>query len=75
VGKVLKEKIILGLDPGTVIMGYGLISIKGTKLELLQFGVIHLDKYDEHELRLKKIFDLMKLPWKLLSLERMFSRC
>jgi crossover junction endodeoxyribonuclease RuvC len=57
VGKVLKEKIILGLDPGTVIMGYGLISIKGTKLELLQFGVIHLDKYDEHELRLKKIFD------------------
>jgi crossover junction endodeoxyribonuclease RuvC len=57
VGKVLKEKIILGLDPGTVIMGYGLISIKGTQLELLQFGVIHLDKYDEHELRLKKIFD------------------
>jgi crossover junction endodeoxyribonuclease RuvC len=57
VGKVLKEKIILGLDPGTVVMGYGLISIKGTTLELLQFGVIHLDKYDEHELRLKKIFD------------------
>lgn len=56
-GKVLKEKIILGLDPGTVVMGYGLIQIKGSKLTLLQFGVIHLDKYDEHELRLKKIFD------------------
>lgn len=56
-GKVLKEKIILGLDPGTVVMGYGLIAIKGSALELLQFGVIHLDKFDEHELRLKKIFD------------------
>jgi len=38
-------------------MGYGLISIKGNKIELLQFGVIHLGKVDSHELRLKKIFD------------------
>jgi len=57
VGKVIKEKVILGLDPGTNIMGYGLISIKGNKIELLQFGVIHLGKVDSHELRLKKIFD------------------
>ncbi len=56
-GKVIKEKVILGLDPGTNIMGYGLISIKGNKIELLQFGVIHLGKVDSHELRLKKIFD------------------
>ncbi len=56
-GKILKEKIILGLDPGTNIMGYGIISIKGTALNLLQYGVIHLDKYEGHELRLKKIFD------------------
>ncbi|SRR5690606_1859585 len=57
VGKIAKERIILGLDPGTNIMGYGLICIKRTKMSLLQFGVIHLDKYDTHELRLKKIFD------------------
>jgi len=57
VGKVIKEKVILGLDPGTNIMGYGVITIKGSKIELLQVGVIHLGKVDSHELRLKKIFD------------------
>jgi crossover junction endodeoxyribonuclease RuvC len=57
VGKVVKEKIILGLDPGTNIMGYGIISIKGTKLTLIQYGVIHLNKYSGHELKLKKIFE------------------
>lgn len=56
-GKVLKEKVILGLDPGTQIMGYGIIRIKGSKPELIQYGVIHLSKYAGHELRLKKIFE------------------
>lgn len=56
-GKVLKEKIILGLDPGTNIMGYGIICIKGTRIQLLQYGVIHLSKYEGHELKLKKIFE------------------
>ncbi len=52
-----KEKVILGLDPGTSVMGYGLIHVKGQKLKLIQFGVIHLKKYAGHELKLKKIFD------------------
>ena len=51
------EKIILGLDPGTTVMGYGLISVKGQKMTLIQFGVIHLSKYSSHELKLKKIFE------------------
>lgn len=51
------EKIILGLDPGTSVMGYGLIKVKKQQVTLLQFGVIHLKKYDNHELKLKKIFD------------------
>ncbi|MDH5367036.1 MAG: crossover junction endodeoxyribonuclease RuvC [Cyclobacteriaceae bacterium] len=51
------EKIILGLDPGTSVMGYGLISAKRQKLDLIQFGVIHLSKYNSHELKLKKIFE------------------
>ncbi|HNP97038.1 MAG TPA: crossover junction endodeoxyribonuclease RuvC [Cyclobacteriaceae bacterium] len=55
--KVIKEKIILGLDPGTNIMGYGIILVKGSAITLLQFGVIHLNKFDSHELRLKKIFE------------------
>lgn len=52
-----KEKIILGLDPGTTVMGYGLIKVVVNKVELLQYGVIHLSKYSSHELKLKKIFE------------------
>lgn len=53
----MKEKIILGLDPGTNVMGYGIICIKGPTISLLQYGVIHLNKYASHELKLKKIFE------------------
>lgn len=56
-GKITKEKIILGLDPGTNIMGYGVICIAGSTMKLIQFGVIHAGKYGNHELKLKKIFD------------------
>ncbi len=52
-----KDQIILGIDPGTSVMGYGVIHVKGKDLILLQFGVIHLKKYASHELKLKKIFD------------------
>ena len=55
--KIVKEKIILGLDPGTNVMGYGVILVGKPKIDLLQFGVIHLNKYESHELRLKKIFE------------------
>lgn len=53
---VIKEKIILGIDPGTNVMGYGLINCKGQKISLIQFGVIHLSKYKNHEIKLKKIY-------------------
>ena len=56
-GKVVQEKIILGLDPGTSVMGYGLIVIHQPKIKVLQYGVIHLNKYRGHELKLKKIFE------------------
>lgn len=52
-----KEKIILGIDPGTTVMGYGVIHIIGPKVKILQFGVIHLSKYKTHELKLKKIYE------------------
>ncbi|SFG85160.1 Holliday junction endonuclease RuvC [Algoriphagus hitonicola] len=55
--KETKEKIILGIDPGTTVMGYGLILTEGKKYKLLQYGVIHLKKYETHELKLKKIFE------------------
>lgn len=51
------EKIILGIDPGTTVMGYGVILVKKNQLTLLQFGVIHLSKYKDHAVKLKKIFE------------------
>lgn len=51
------SKIILGIDPGTNVMGYALIKVTGQQTDLLQYGVIHLTKYDSHALKLKKIFD------------------
>jgi crossover junction endodeoxyribonuclease RuvC len=51
------EKIILGVDPGTRVMGYGLISVQGNNLSLLQYGVLRLEKLSSHELKLKRIFE------------------
>lgn len=51
------DRIILGIDPGTTVMGYGLIRIKGTKMELVTLGVIHLHKLDGQALKLKRIFE------------------
>ncbi|MBI9039004.1 MAG: crossover junction endodeoxyribonuclease RuvC [Bacteroidales bacterium] len=50
-------RIILGIDPGTNIMGYGIINIKNNKIELITMGVINLSKYTNHPLKLKKIFE------------------
>ena len=51
------EKIILGVDPGTNVMGYGVLKVKGNKAELMAMGVIELKKYASHYLRLGKIFE------------------
>ncbi|MGY8952176.1 MAG: crossover junction endodeoxyribonuclease RuvC [Flavobacteriales bacterium] len=51
------DKVILGIDPGTSIMGYGLIHVKGKKMELINFGVIHLSKLEDHSDKLKRIFE------------------
>lgn len=53
----MAERIILGIDPGTIVMGYGLIRVSGQKAELLALGVIHLDKLENHYIRLKRIYD------------------
>ena len=53
------EKIILGIDPGTIVMGYGVIYQKGKTLEILRMGVLKLGKLDSQALKLKKIFERM----------------
>jgi crossover junction endodeoxyribonuclease RuvC len=54
---MVEDKIILGIDPGTTVMGYGLIHVKGKKIEMLNFGIIQLSKLPTHADKLKRIFD------------------
>lgn len=51
------ERIILGIDPGTVQMGYGVLEIAGKELKVLTLGVIHLNKFEDHYMRLQKIYE------------------
>ena len=51
------ERIILGIDPGTAIMGFGLISVKGNRIELISMHELILKKYPNHETKLKYIFE------------------
>ena len=51
------DRIILGIDPGTNIMGYGIIHLQGNTIRLITMGVLKLAKYENHPLKLKKIFE------------------
>src|ERR1700749_2112259 len=53
----LRERIILGIDPGTKVMGYGLVKEVGSKTELISLGVVKMDKIDDHMLKLQRIFE------------------
>jgi len=50
------ERVILGIDPGTTIMGFGIIAVKSNQMELVQFHELILKKYTDHYLKLEKIF-------------------
>tara|TARA_B100000902_G_scaffold325_1_gene410 strand:- start:2 stop:556 length:555 start_codon:yes stop_codon:yes gene_type:complete len=51
------DKIILGIDPGTTIMGFGLIKVVKKKMHFLQLNELQLKKYEDHYLKLKLIFE------------------
>lgn len=51
------EKVILGIDPGTNVMGYGLLRVTDRKPELMVMGVLQLKKLESHYLRLKRIYE------------------
>lgn len=53
----ISDKIILGIDPGTNVMGYGIISIHNKQITLLAMGVVKLSKIPDHNLRLKTIYE------------------
>ncbi|WP_243516908.1 MULTISPECIES: crossover junction endodeoxyribonuclease RuvC [unclassified Candidatus Cardinium] len=54
----MSGRIILGLDPGSVIMGFGIIqeTKKGSALQLIEHGVFQLQKYKKHMLRMRHIY-------------------
>ena len=54
---MVTEKIILGVDPGTNVMGYGVLKVAGSRAEMMAMGVIELHKYADHYLRLGKIME------------------
>lgn len=57
-GEALKyDRIILGIDPGTNVMGYGLIGVRSKTPSLIAMGVIKLSKFESHYLRLHRIYE------------------
>jgi len=50
------SRIILGVDPGTTIMGFGIIEVTGKKLHCLQLNELKLSKYESHYVRLGHIY-------------------
>lgn len=51
-----KDKVIIGIDPGTLVMGYGIIQIDSGKASLISAGAIELKKITDPQLKLKTIF-------------------
>jgi crossover junction endodeoxyribonuclease RuvC len=47
---------ILGVDPGTNVLGYAVMNIDGSKINIADFGVIKLHKEKDHQSKLKEIF-------------------
>lgn len=59
-----RETIILGIDPGTVVFGYGAIRVtNGKTIEILGMGAVQLKKLETHQLRLARIFE--RVTWLL----------
>ncbi|QQL51570.1 crossover junction endodeoxyribonuclease RuvC [Mucilaginibacter ginkgonis] len=53
----VKERIILGIDPGTAVMGYGLVKETGNRVELISMGVVKIPAGNDHMLKLQRIFE------------------
>ena len=50
------EKIILGIDPGTNVLGYGLLKVEGKALSVLEIGVVEMQKIGDPYVKLQKIY-------------------
>ncbi len=50
-------RLILGIDPGTTVTGYGLISVSGKSPSLITLGIIDLRKKEDHFRKIRTIFE------------------
>ncbi len=51
------ERIIIGIGPGTNVMGYGILGVNGKKPKMIAMGVIKLSKFESHYMRLSRIYE------------------
>ncbi len=51
------EKIILGIDPGTNLMGYGVLKVLDNKAQMITMGVIDLRKFSDAYMKLGHIYE------------------
>lgn len=51
------EKIILGIDPGTNVLGYGVLKLNGNHAQMEAMGVIDLRKCKDVYLKLGRIYE------------------
>lgn len=49
------DRIIIGIDPGTNVMGYGILGVNGKTPSMIAMGVVKLSKFESHYLRLRRI--------------------
>lgn len=56
IDKLVEKHRILGVDPGTLFMGWALLDTAGSKVELVDFGVLDVHKYDGQYARLQQEF-------------------
>jgi crossover junction endodeoxyribonuclease RuvC len=54
---VASERIILGIDPGTTVMGYGVLHVDAGRVRLVEAGAVRFTPTDDHTRKLKAIFD------------------
>lgn len=55
------DRVILGIDPGTNVMGYGIIGVVGGKPAMIAMGLIELSKVGDHYLRLARIYERVSM--------------
>jgi crossover junction endodeoxyribonuclease RuvC len=49
--------IVLGIDPGSRFTGFGVVEVDGSRECVIEYGVLRLERYDSHQLRLKEVYD------------------